>query len=351
MNTSENEKCRRCGTMIPAKTTGKLCPACLMSGALEQNGDRETVLNAPGDSSILNEPVEFPCEFGDYQLLGLLGRGGMGTVYEAVQLTTGRRVALKMLGRQLDSPEMRQRFLREGRLAAGVNHPNSLYIFGSEEIEGLPVITMEIAGSGTLQDKLKKRGPLPVAEAVDDILSVISGLEAAFMTGILRGLLDKPAEVGKGIRAGSIFMLPLYVWVMILVGSYTADSRPALYENAEWIFMAPTLLVLAGIALVQLLLLPLRSSVSLSLFRLAIVDDKGNRAGLRKLFLRWGIAWLPLLAAISFVALLIARSYLGVALIAALALTILWISAGVCAAVHPSRGIHDRLAGTWIVRL
>ena len=109
----------------------------------------------------------------------------MGTVYEAEQLATGRRVALKMLGQQLDSPDMRQRFLREGRLAARVNHPNSLFIFGSEEVEGLPVITMEIAGSGTLKDKLKKRGPLPVAEAVDAILDVISGLESALAGGVL----------------------------------------------------------------------------------------------------------------------------------------------------------------------
>jgi uncharacterized RDD family membrane protein YckC len=148
-------------------------------------GKFETISLAPGESLSLFGPSDFPCEFGGYRLHGLLGRGGMGTVYEAEQLTTGRRVALKMLGQQLDSPDMRQRFLREGRLAAGVNHPNSLYIFGSEEIEGLPVITMEIAGAGTLKDKLKKRGPLPVTEAVDAILDVISGLESAFASGVL----------------------------------------------------------------------------------------------------------------------------------------------------------------------
>ncbi|MHC4640988.1 MAG: protein kinase domain-containing protein [Planctomycetota bacterium] len=140
---------------------------------------------APGESLSSYGPSEFPCEFGGYRLLGLLGRGGMGTVYEAELIATGRRVALKMLGQQLDSPDMRQRFLREGRLAAGVNHPNSLYIFGSEEIEGLPVIMMEIADSGTLKDKLKKSGPLAVTEAVDAILDVISGLEAAFAGGVL----------------------------------------------------------------------------------------------------------------------------------------------------------------------
>ena len=186
MNTSEKDKCKRCGAVIRRESTEKLCPACLMSGALEPPGGKfETVSLASGESLSRYGPSEFPCEFGGYRLLGFLGRGGMGTVYEAEQLTTGRRVALKMLGQQLDSPDMRQRFLREGRLAAGVNHPNSLYIFGSEEIEGLPVITMEIAGAGTLKDKLKKRGRLAVTEAVDAVLDVISGLEAAFAGGVL----------------------------------------------------------------------------------------------------------------------------------------------------------------------
>ena len=170
MNASEKDKCRRCGAVIPATTTEKLCPACLLSGALEPPGGLAQIVSlGPGESLSLYGPSEFPYEFGDYRLLGLLGRVGMGTVYEAQQRATSRRVALKMLGQQLDSPEMRKRFLREGRLAAGVNHPNSLYIFGSEEIEGLPVITMEIAGSGTLKDQLKQRGPLPVTEAVDAI--------------------------------------------------------------------------------------------------------------------------------------------------------------------------------------
>jgi len=186
MNISEKDKCKRCGAVVPAKSTEKLCPACLMSGALEPPGSKaETVSLASGELLSRYMHSEFPCEFGGYRLLGLLGYGGMGTVYEAEQIATGRRVALKMLGQQLDSPDMRKRFLREGRLAARVNHPNSLYIFGSEEIEGIPVITMEIAGSGTLKDKLKKRGPLPVTEAVDAILDVISGLESAFTGGVL----------------------------------------------------------------------------------------------------------------------------------------------------------------------
>ncbi|MHC4992350.1 MAG: serine/threonine-protein kinase [Planctomycetota bacterium] len=191
MDASEQDKCQRCGAAIPASSTEKLCPACLMSRAISPPGsesetiDRETVVMPPDLSPAPAEPSKFPSDFGGYRLLGLLGRGGMGAVYEAEEQTTGRRVALKMLSQRLDSPDMRQRFLREGRLAASVNHPNSLYVFGAEEIEGLPVITMEIAGGGTLKDELKQRGPLPVAEAVDAVLDVISGLESAFAAGVL----------------------------------------------------------------------------------------------------------------------------------------------------------------------
>jgi tRNA A-37 threonylcarbamoyl transferase component Bud32 len=186
MNASGQERCQRCGAVIPADSAERICPACLLSGALTSGGaETGTVMMTPGRALSLDGPSSFPCAFGGYRLLGLLGRGGMGAVYEAQQLATGRRVALKMLGPRLDSPDMRQRFLREGRLAARVNHPNSLYVFGSEEIEGLPVITMEVAGGGTLKDEVKKRGALPVAEAVDAILDVIAGLEAALAAGVL----------------------------------------------------------------------------------------------------------------------------------------------------------------------
>lgn len=162
-----------------------LNPARLMSGVLR--ADDETAV--PDDAGAVRggdrRSFDLPCELGDYTLVATLGRGGMGTVYEAVQRSTGRRLALKLLAQDLDSHEMRQRFLREGRLAARVNHPSSLYVFGSEEIDGIPVITMEIAPGGTLQDAIDRRGPLPVAEAVDAALSMVDGLEAALERGVL----------------------------------------------------------------------------------------------------------------------------------------------------------------------
>lgn len=123
--------------------------------------------------------------FGPYRILRPLGHGGMGEVYEAEQLDTGRRVALKVLRGRIDAGEERQRFLREGQLAASISHPHTVYVFGSEEIDGVPAIAMQIVPGGTLKDRVAAGGPLSVTDAVSAVLDVISGLDAAAAAGIL----------------------------------------------------------------------------------------------------------------------------------------------------------------------
>jgi len=174
----------------------------------------------------------------------------------------------------------------------------------------------------------------------------------SFLTGILRGLLDKPAEVNKGIRAGSIFMLPFYVWVMIFVGTYSGVGRipEALGGSVAWLAMNTTILVLVAGALIQLLGLPFRTTFGQSIFRLAVVNADGEPANVSTLLARWAIVWLPLLLPISLVALLIRRAEPTAAFFAALVLLLLWTSAAVYAVIHPNRGLHDRLADTWVVR-
>ncbi len=152
-----------------------VCSACLLSA---------------GNATEPIEPVSagvmpLPCDFGGYRLQRKLGAGGMGVVYEAEERASGRRLALKVLRQNLDTEEDRKRFRREGRLAASVNHPNSLYVFGTEEIEGVPVIATELADGGTLREEVKRRGPLPLEEAVDAMLDVLDGLEAAHRHGVL----------------------------------------------------------------------------------------------------------------------------------------------------------------------
>jgi hypothetical protein len=109
----------------------------------------------------------------------------MGAVFEAEETNSGRRVALKVLSQAFDSPEAHARFLREGRLAASINHPNSVYVFGTEEIEGTPVIIMELVPEGTLKDRVTTGGPMSSGEAVEAILQVIDGLDCAQRQGIL----------------------------------------------------------------------------------------------------------------------------------------------------------------------
>jgi eukaryotic-like serine/threonine-protein kinase len=131
-------RCSRCGAQLPADLAEGLCPACLMAAAAEApisglTGDEATVLSGTmRGASGTEPPILLGQPFGPYRVDRLLGRGGMGEVYEAEHLEHGRRVALKVLGHRLAGPDDRARFLREGQLAASISHPNTVYIFGSE---------------------------------------------------------------------------------------------------------------------------------------------------------------------------------------------------------------------------
>jgi len=176
--------CPDCGSPLPPDAPEGICPECLMKGGLEFSQDTTISIEpikTAGEQDLPN-PGD---QFGEYRIERELGRGGMGAVYEAEQLETSRRVALKVLAHRLDSAETRARFFREGRLAASINHPNSVYVYGTGEIEGTPVIVMELVNGGTLQERVKRDGSLPVGKAVDAIIDVISGLQAAQEKGIL----------------------------------------------------------------------------------------------------------------------------------------------------------------------
>lgn len=200
--------CPQCGTALRAAASG-LCPACLLNLGLQSQSlaaasaggtpsaaalaETLAQTSAPSTRIVerrLPEPGE---QFGGYQIVRTLGKGGMGAVFEADQLETGRRVALKVLKHSLDSPDARARFLREGRLAASINHPHSVYVFGTEEIDGTPAIVMELVSGGTLQEFVKRDGPLPIGKAVDVTLQIIAGLEAAQKLGVLHRDI-KPAN-------------------------------------------------------------------------------------------------------------------------------------------------------------
>ena len=110
---SARRKCVGCGAELPGNAPRDLCPKCLLKLAMEtQPGPGGTVVLGREEkrSAGLPQPGE---QLGHYAIIRALGAGGMGAVYEAQDLESGRRVALKVLSHTLDSPEARERFFRE----------------------------------------------------------------------------------------------------------------------------------------------------------------------------------------------------------------------------------------------
>ena len=121
-----------------------------------------------------------------YRLDALIARGGMGVVYRATHLALDRPVALKVIAHHLAEEEgFRDRFLRESRLAARLDHPNVVPIFDAREEDGELIVAMRLIEDGDLKRRIAQRGPLPPAEAVELLGQVADALDAAHAAGIV----------------------------------------------------------------------------------------------------------------------------------------------------------------------
>ncbi|MGH9373807.1 MAG: protein kinase domain-containing protein, partial [Vicinamibacterales bacterium] len=139
---------------------------------------------------------------GCYEVIALIGSGGMGQVYRARDPRLQRDIALKVL--QTNDPEHRRRFEREALSVAALNHPNIVTIHSVEEAEGVPFLTMELV-EGTPLSRVIRSGGLPLAELLPLAVSIAEALAAAHDRGIVHRDL-KPANVMVG-RDGRIKML------------------------------------------------------------------------------------------------------------------------------------------------
>jgi len=138
--------------------------------------------------------IEVP-QLGRYRLEQPLGRGGMAVVYRGRDEELGRAIAVKLLADHLaDDEEVRRRFLREARLAAGLNHPNVVSVYDLGERDGCPFIVMEFVEGETLADLLAREGRLEPRRAVELALQACAGLENAHRSGLVHRDV-KPANL------------------------------------------------------------------------------------------------------------------------------------------------------------
>ncbi len=123
---------------------------------------------------------------GGYRVDALIARGGMGVVYRATHLALERPVALKVIARHLaDDEGFRERFLRESRLAARLDHPSVVPVFDAREEDGELIVAMRLIGGGDLKRRIAAEGPLPPEQAVELLGQVAGALDAAHAEGIV----------------------------------------------------------------------------------------------------------------------------------------------------------------------
>ncbi len=121
-----------------------------------------------------------------YRVEELIARGGMGVVYRATHLGLDRPVALKVIARELvDRPGFRERFLRESRLAARLEHPAVVPVYDSREVDGELIVAMRLVKGGDLRRLIDSEGPLPPQRAINLLVQVADALDAAHTAGIV----------------------------------------------------------------------------------------------------------------------------------------------------------------------
>jgi WD40 repeat protein/predicted Ser/Thr protein kinase len=197
--------CPRCGTALPGRALGGLCPRCLLDSAVRlaasdaapAESDAVESAKVPGPSFPSAAPAGTPAptgRFGNYEMLRRVAAGGMGVVYQARQLGLDRLVALKVLP---FGPFTREEFVRrfelEASAAARLHHPAIVTIYEVGRADGYPFFSMEYVEGPTLAE-LVRGEPLPTARAVRLVRTIAEAVHYAHGQGILHRDL-KPSNV------------------------------------------------------------------------------------------------------------------------------------------------------------
>jgi serine/threonine protein kinase len=207
--TSASERAALVEQACAGKPELKARVECLLKTALDPDslldspvGDfAPTQIVSPEAASVSLDFLE-PCDvpgrlgrLGGYEILEVIGRGGMGTVLRAMDCKLNRVVAIKVLAPELASnPQSRKRFLREAQAAAAVSHDHVVTIHAVDDEHKVPFLVMECIIGQSLQQKIDKTGALGTKEILRIGMQIASGLEAAHKQGLVHRDI-KPANI------------------------------------------------------------------------------------------------------------------------------------------------------------
>lgn len=179
--TTPIEQCPKCGQRISPEAPQGLCAACLASElALPTEAG-----GAPSSSTAPPTPERLRAAFPNLEIQRLAGQGGMGFVFKARQVKLERLVALKILPESLAAqPAFAERFAREGRLLARLNHPNIVAVYDFGEADGLFYLIMEYVDGVNLRQAIKS-GWFSSAQALSIVPRICDALQFAHSEGIL----------------------------------------------------------------------------------------------------------------------------------------------------------------------
>jgi YVTN family beta-propeller protein len=167
---------------------------------------------------------------GDFRIEGELGHGGMGVVYRATQLSLGRPVALKVIASALaDEEGFRERFGRESRLAASLDHPNVIPVYAAGEHDGVLYIAMRYVEGTDLRALIRAEGRLDPLRAAGVVAQVASALDAAHERGLVHRDV-KPANVLVAARSGGE-----HVYLTDFGLTKRSASESSLTAAGEWV--------------------------------------------------------------------------------------------------------------------
>lgn len=193
-SSDSSKSCPKCGAILPSEATAGLCPNCLMNEALQPTQVSDA--SKPRHSAILAPEALAPF-LPQYEILRMLGRGGMGAVYLARQISLNRLVAIKVLPADMGESELgfAERFKNEAQAMAQLSHPGivAVYDFG-QTTNGLLYIVMEYIEGTDVQLMLASQGRLHSAHAMAITAHVCDALQYAHTRGIIHRDI-KPSNI------------------------------------------------------------------------------------------------------------------------------------------------------------